>query len=114
MTADLANAVGALLTKWERSEMSVQHIHEEAEELFEAHFKNIEDTEPDSILMEILSQLDVLNHQLITQADVPALREFLEERTNPSVAWRNYLSYMDNVDWNQRKQQLRGHGYYNA
>jgi len=48
-------------------------VHEEAEALTErlGEWPNYEETDPRSIAMEVLSQLEVLNYQLITSEDIP-------------------------------------------
>ena len=68
-----------ILDKWEVGNLSEVEVHEIAEKLFEQ--KNWPDCDEGnfrSILVEVLSHLEILNHQLITQEDIPAIVQFLK------------------------------------
>lgn len=76
-------------------------------------WRELPKADPRSIQYEVLSQLDVLNHQWITTDDIDAFLEFLaapeggEER-----AWARWEEYWDSVDYDARRETLRGNPDY--
>ena len=69
---------------------------------------NYPEHHPRSIPMQVLVELDILNHQLITRDDIPALLEFL--RTPPSEelqGWMRWQKYNDELDIDRRKEELK-------
>jgi hypothetical protein len=69
--------------------------------------------DPESIAIEVLSQLEILNHQLITTDDIPVIMEFLD--TPPGEerdGWVKWQSYWKNVDYENRKRELIANPYY--
>jgi hypothetical protein len=71
------------------------------------------DTDDQSIAIEVLAQLEILNHQLITREDIPALLDFLD--TPPRQAargWKQWRQYWDGIDFAQRRRELATNPYY--
>ncbi len=66
-----------------------------------------------SIVLEIISNLEILNHQLITADDIPAMLDFLDTPAGKEQeGWTKWKIYMGSIDWNQRKLELKGNCYY--
>jgi hypothetical protein len=106
-----------LLRLWEEGKHSERDVHEEAERLWEMGRPWPEYPEEDdrSIAVEVLSQLDILNHQLITREDIPAMLTFLS--TPPDHArqgWSLWRDYWTNIDFARRREQLADNPYYIA
>ena len=104
-----------LLLSWERREISTQGVHEAAESLLETCDVSFELSrgDPRSIEAEVLSQLDILNHQWITRDDIPTFLQFLAAKAGEEErAWAQYTAYWQTVDFGKRKRDLAGHHYY--
>lgn len=103
-----------LLLRWAVGELTEHDVHETAEQLWEAdEWPDYGDTDDRSIAIEVLAHLDILNHQLITTQDVPAIVAYLD--TVPGQAadgWIQWRQYWANIDWDQRRRQLSGNPYY--
>lgn len=97
-----------LLEDWQKGRLSPRDVHERAEQIWEAHDDWPRSPgEPGAILAEVVSNLDVLNHQLITKEDIPAFLEFL--RTPPgqeAEAWDKWRRYWDAIDFEERERQF--------
>lgn len=104
----------SLVLRWATGELTERNVHETAESLWESQpWPNYSEADDRSIALEVLIQLDILNHQLITAEDVPALIAFLD--TPPGQAaqgWRRWRQYWASIDWDQRRRVLAGQPYY--
>ena len=89
------------------------HPYETAEALWEGGaWPDYGDTDVRSIAFEVLAQLDILNHQLITVEDVPTLVSFLDTASGKTAnGWMQCRQYWDSIDWNQRRLALASHPY---
>jgi hypothetical protein len=107
-------ALRQLVLRWAAEELTEHDVHETAERLWEAEeWPDYGDTDDRSIAIEVLAQLDILNHQLVTAQDVPAIVAFLD--TPPGQAadgWIQWRRYWARIDWDQRRRQLSGYSYY--
>lgn len=105
-----------LLESWRTGEIDTRRVHEEAEELFDQlEERKYPRDHPQSILVEILSQLEILNHQLITSDDIPAMLAFLDARPGEELeAWERWQRYWDELDLDRRIAALRDDPYYSA
>lgn len=106
-----------LLQRWARGDLDERLVHEEAE----AHFEELEPLpafprdDSRSIPIEILSHLEVLNHQLIIPEDIPAILAFLDTHPGEELeAWQRWESYWNSVDYNERIERLRDNPYYSS
>ena len=103
-----------LVLRWAAGELTEHEVHATAEQLWEAdQWPDYGDADDRSIAIEVLAQLDILNHQFITTQDVPALVAFLD--TAPGQAadgWIQWRQYWARMDWDQRRRQLSGNPYY--
>ena len=108
--------VRELLDRWASGRLNARQVHEHAEQLWESleqHQFPREDCR--SIAAEVLSQLDILNHQLITAEDIPAMLQFLETPTGEELqAWDRWERYWDELDMDQRIESLKDDPYYSA
>jgi len=105
-----------LLRRWQAALIDEKAVHETAEawtDRYPEKLPTYPHTDPRSIADEVLSQLEILDAQLITPEDVPALLAFLETPTGQEQAgWNRYQRYWDGVDFNQRIRELADIPYY--
>ncbi|MGB5162978.1 MAG: hypothetical protein WBO69_12435 [Thermoanaerobaculia bacterium] len=105
-----------LLKRWDSGELDARQVHEHAEQLWdslEQHQFPREDRR--SIAAEVLSQLDILNHQLITPEDIPAMMQFLDTlRGSELDGWKRWQRYWDELDMDERIESLKDNNYYSA
>lgn len=104
-----------LLHRWQTGELTEREVHETAEAMLEQlpPLPVYPASSPQSIPMEVLYDLDILNHQLITAADIPALLAFLD--TPPGhepEGWRKLQVYWEGINFDQRRQALADNPYY--
>ena len=90
-----------LLEQWRTGAASEREVHEQAE----VWLQQLEETPdfpehaPESILMEVLIQLDALNYQLITPEDIPAVRAFLlTPQGSEEQAWSLWRTYWNSLN----------------
>ncbi|WP_218080299.1 hypothetical protein [Anthocerotibacter panamensis] len=111
----LLQDVRNLLDLWSLGSLDARKVHEEAEKLWES-------IQPDSfypkdnyksIIIEVLSQLEILNHQLIMPDDIPAILRFLDTPNGKELqGWEDWLNYWENIDMDVRRENLRSNPYY--
>ena len=107
----------ALLKRWQTEEIDERTVHEEAESLWEEqeHWPTYPKDDPRSIAVEVLSQLEILNHQLITRADIPAMLEFLNTPQGSELrGWSVWERYWEKLDLDTRKKALKDNPYYST
>jgi hypothetical protein len=94
--------------------LTERDVHEEAERLVEQHgLPELPDESPESIPVEVLGQLELLNHQLITTDDIPALTRFLQTAPGKEAeGWATWHEYWNALNLEDRRRSLRGHSYY--
>ena len=109
--------LSALLEDWQAGRINERQVHERAEAIMEkiGELPLCDDTDSNSIAIEVLVNLDALNHQLITVQDIDVMQEFLftppgEEKD----AWARWREYWDTLDLKVRKQELQGNPYYST
>lgn len=103
--------IRAWLLEWQQGTMTASGVHAAAEALWEAgdEWPEYSRNDPRSIWLEALSQLDMMNQQLITVEDVPALLAFLDTPSGKEEqAWIAWERYWASVDFRTREKQLRG------
>lgn len=103
-----------LLDKWEEGILSEVEVHEQAEKLWEQNdWPDYDEGDSRSIGIEVLSQLEILNHQLITKEDIPAILHFLETpEGRERDGWDAWRRYWNNLDFTARKERLKNLPYY--
>lgn len=96
--------------------MSERQVHEAAEDMYERYGDDppiYADDDPRSIAFEVVSQLSILNHQLITPTDIPALIAFLATPAGQDVhGWATWRGYWGAIDFEQRARTLADNPYY--
>ncbi len=106
--------VCSILLRWAANKLTEKDVHEEAERIWESEEWPVYDESDDrSIEIEVLSQLAILNHQLITVQDIPVMLEFLA--TPPGHAregWERWKRYWESLDMDQRCKELAANPYY--
>lgn len=105
----------ALLDSWQASTVGEREVHERAETLLEevGELPHYPESDPRSIAQEVLLQLDMLNHQLITTEDIPAIKAFLETPSGQELqGWAAWKRYWKQLDIDARRQELTSNPYY--
>ena len=78
-------------------------------------YRVLPETDPRSIPFEVVSHLDILNHQLIVPSDIPAIVEFLDAPEGREIdAWARWREYWDSIDFEARKLELVADPYYSC
>ena len=103
-----------LLRRWAAGQLSEQEIHAEAESLWEAEeWPEVDEADDRSIPIEVLSQLDIMNHQLLMPDDIPALADFLNTPLGDALeGWRRWRRYWGGIDFDARRERLANHSFY--
>lgn len=103
-----------LLRAWQRGELTAREVHESAEAILRQVGRPIVPEEDShSIPLEVVSQLDILNHQWIVRDDIPAILDFLNTEPGDEIlAWSRWRSYWAGIDYEARKRMLREDPYY--
>lgn len=103
-----------LINDWANGFVTLEEVHEQAEEYCEEYDRpELDEDDPNSIPVEVLSQLEILNHQLITPGDVPAIQRFLDATPGSErEAWVAWRSYWNKIDYEARKSELKEIEYY--
>jgi len=102
------------LLQWQAGEMSERDVHKQAEALWDStDWPQYPDSDYRSVAVEVLSQLDTLNHQLITISDISTILGFLDTpRGRELDGWRRWRQYWKDIDYDARKRDLAGNPYY--
>lgn len=103
-----------LMDLWKKGDLDETQLHERAEALWEQKdWPLYAEDDPHSIAIEVLSQLDILNHQLITREDIPAIVDFLSTPEGQEKAgWDAWKRYWDDMNLEKRKNELKNNSYY--
>ena len=92
-----------------------REVHEEAERLCD-HYEEwpmFPEHHPESIAIEVLSHLEILNHQLITREDIPAMLTFLDTPLGKELrGWKTWRRYWDGLNLHSRQNVLKNNPYY--
>lgn len=115
MSQSERNRITTLLNQWRDGIIDERQVHEQAEEWLEqlSELPSYPEENPRSIPLEVLVQLDALNHQLITRDDIPTIHTFL--KTPPgqeAIGWALWRKYWDDLDLEHRKEELKNNPYY--
>jgi hypothetical protein len=109
------NRITTLLKQWADGVINERQVHEQAEEWLEqlSEAPSYPEKDPRSIPLEVLVQLDTLNHQLITRDDIPAIQTFLHTPSGKEPSgWAFWRKYWDDLDLERRKEELKSNPYY--
>ena len=104
-----------LLNQWADGHVNECIVHEQAEEWLEqlSEQPSYPEENAQSILLEVLMQLDALNHQLITKEDIPTIRSFLATPPGTEqIGWTRWRKYWENLDLERRREELKSNPYY--
>src|SRR5262245_2608282 len=104
-----------LMKRWRSREYDEKALHEAAESIWEGggEWPQYSKDDPRSIAIEVLSNLDVLNQQLIGKEDIPAIEMFLSTAEGKELeGWQNWEEYWSEVDYAERETQRGTEGYY--
>ena len=113
-----AGSLFQLINSWAKGHIDEQQVHMDAEVMFEALQSTMQKPVMEnriSLVYEVLSQLSILNYQLITSEDIPAIIQFLNTpQGEEQEGWRKWHSYWDTLDITQRRDSLEGNSYYST
>lgn len=115
MSSELRVELQRLVNEWARDLLSTEQLHALAEALWEAggEWAEYAESDPRSIDVEALSQLEIMNHQLITRDDAPALLSFLATKPGgEQQAWQAWRAYWQSIDYSARTRELAGDRFY--
>ena len=101
----IKNKILWLLHGWKYNFIDEYDVHELAEKWFEdidQSYLNLKDEEKIPSI-EVLSHLEIMNHQLIIPDDIPIMIEYIQKDCQNS-AWKIWKEYWDNVDFKLRKK----------
>ena len=104
-----------LLELWKAGSLNEREVHERAEFLLDeiGELPNYSESDPRSVAAEVLMQLEILNHQLITREDIPAMEAFLRAQPgHEAEAWAKWRSYWEQLNIESRRQKLGNNPYY--
>jgi hypothetical protein len=104
-----------ILKQWQVGVISEREVHERSEALIDnlGELPNYPKNDPRAIAVEVLLHLDILNHQLITPKDIPEMQAFLHTpHGNELRAWDVWRTYWNNIDIENRRQELKNNPYY--
>lgn len=107
--------ITTLLNQWRDGIIDEHRVHEQAEEWLEqlSELSSYPEEDPRSIPLEVLVQLDALNHQLITTDDIPAILAFLSTPPGKELTgWALWRKYWDALNLERRKNELKSNPYY--
>ena len=98
------------LLDWKKKKISPLEIQSFAEKKYENLSSIFTDSDKNSsVEFEIISQLEILNHQLIIDEDIPLILDFLKNEN-----WDNWREYWDQIDYEKRKELLQGDSFYSV
>ena len=100
-----------LLDKWAKNEITEIDILEETEVLLEqTTWIEFKENNPQSIIFDVLSNLEALCTQLIIKEDIPAIIAFLNTpKGKEKKGWKDWKEYWDKIDFKNRQEFLRNH-----
>lgn len=113
-TEQLTLELTRLLRSWSDGKLDEIEVHQEAERILSRVGRpGLPRSDARSIPLEVVSHLDVLNHQLIVPADVPCILEFLATSPGQELeGWTRWLAYWASVDYECRRRELHDRPYY--
>jgi hypothetical protein len=100
--------VRALLERWQRGETVASQVHIWAED---RHAVSAFEPE-DEVVNELLGQLDMLNLNLITAEDVPALLRALDDLGDTDRVIQDLERYFEGIDLVRRSAKCAGDPLY--
>jgi hypothetical protein len=96
-----------VLHKWQAGDLEPQEVLEWAEDHYDL------EAIKDEIVIEVLTCLDSLHHNLVTVEDVPVFLKMLDippERKEDALKILN--GHDESVDWEARKAKYKDHPFY--
>ena len=111
------DVIQILLERWGSGTIDEREVHEEAERLCDQYeeWPTLPERHPESIAMEVLSHLEILNHQLITREDIPAMLAFLDTPLGKErQGWKTWRRYWDRLNLRSRRKVLKHNLYYST
>lgn len=115
MANDLRHFLHQLLVDWQKGKLSAREVHKIAEQEWDSEneWPSLPDSHPDSIPIEVLSQLELMFQQQIIANDIDAILAFLATKRGEELdGWRSWTEYWNNVDWSARSEYLKSHPLY--
>jgi hypothetical protein len=116
MPAPDREVIRNLLEQWRSNEINEREVNEEAKRLLDEHgWIEYPENDDRSVAMEVLSQLVILNRQLVTREDIPAILGFLNTPPGEtSKGWETWRRYWNSIDYEKRREELKQNTYYST
>lgn len=110
----LREEIRRILQLWQRGAVDVQRVQAKAEQLLETwNYPTYEESDPRSIPIDVLSNLDMAYYQLVVPQDIPAMLRFLDTPPGQEAnAWKHWKQYWNDIDYDDRKRRLRTDEFY--
>lgn len=104
MTFD-RESIKQVLERWRCGDTTARDVQDEAEDLWEsAEWPEYAETDDESIVAEVIMQLDGLDVGWITTDDIPAFMDFLNTAPGNSLdGWRRWRHYWDGIEFESRR-----------
>lgn len=104
----LGETLRNLLLDWKSGKLDEQTVHQKADALWsEIEWPMFPESDPRSILLEVLEQLSILDAQWITIEDIEPMLLFLDSVPGQQEkAWRDWRQYWDRMDWRKRRASI--------
>ncbi len=99
-----------LLQQWQDRAITSQTLHREAEIIWESRseWPDLPTQHRDSPVIEVLSHLDMMNHQRVLRNDASEIIDFLEATTDiVPDAWVRWKKYWEAIDYPSRERQFQ-------
>ena len=116
-TLELCAALRSLMCRWAAGEIDAAKVHGVVEYLWDSFAEVPEFSLGDerSIAIEVLSQLEILDQQLVTPEDIPEILKFLSTpQGDEREAWSRWERYWDGLDYRERSRSLEGNPFYST
>lgn len=106
---ELKRSLLEILQLWEHGRFHEREVHSKAESIWDqaGEWPKFPDSDPRSIVIEVLHELSILDHQLIVRQDIPTIRGFLETASGAELdGWARWNQYWDSIDFDRRRLEL--------
>jgi hypothetical protein len=111
---DLRNLLRDLLLRWESAKLNEKQVHEETDRIWaEREWPEFKNSDGRSVIVEVLSQLSMLNAQWIIAEDIPMMLSFLDTPSGQEFqAWEKWREYWKGIDYAARRKKIADNSYY--
>ena len=100
---------------WKNEKITKEFLKEWAEDLNDRKvvFESNLSERDEFIAHEVLHYLEDIDMNLSTTDDIPSLIEFIEDKSDYKLAYKNWDKYLESIDYKIRKEKLKNDLFYN-